>query len=330
MSLNRRLFCQTAALGAAGGVMPSAFAAEDKFPSKAIRIVVPYPAGGLTDTVARHVASGASPILKQPVLVENRPGVGGNLGAELVAKSPADGYTLALMLSGSLATGSALYTKLKYNPATDLACITELYLANAIVAVNSSLPVKNFKELIAYSKENPGKVSIGSWGQGSAGHIMQHLLTTRYGANILHVPYKGEAQIMTDLIGGQVSMGLLSAMIVNSQAKSGKLRPIGVMGGTRSQVFPDLPTLAEQGFKQEYWGMDGPTAIFAPQGMDPEITQTLSAAFAHAARMPKMQEFSKEVAIRLAGNTTAEAQANFKKYFATIKRTAQETGVVLD
>lgn len=330
MNVQRRRLVQGAALGLAGLGLPTAFANTEAFPSKPIRITVPYPAGGLTDTVARHVANGAATLLKQPVLVENRPGVGGNLGAELVAKSPADGYNLVLMLSGSLASGAALYSKLKYDPGNDLKCVTELYLSNAVLAVSADLPAKNMSELVAYIKANPNKLSIGSWGLGSAGHVTQHLLETRYGAKILHVPYKGEAQIMTDLMGGQVSMALLSTMSVQQQAKSGKLRPIAIMGSTRSHAFPDVPLLAEQGLKEGYWNMDGPTAIFAPKSTPDAVMQVLNKAFAQAARMPKMQDFAKEVSITLAGNTQAEAQAHFEKYFSTIKTTAKETGVVLD
>ena len=330
MTLNRRLFCQTAALGVLGSATPGAYANAEKFPSKPIRIVVPYNAGGLVDTVARHAATGASPILGQSVIVENRPGVGGNLGAELVSKSPADGYTLLCMLSGSLAAGAAIYTKLKYNPEKDLRCITELTLSNAIWTVNSALPIKSVRELVEYSKANPGKVSIGSWGPGTAGHTAQVLLNKRYGADILHVPYKGESQIMTDVIGGQVSAGLMSAMIVNAQMKTGKLRPIGVSGGGRSAVFPDLPTLSEQGFKQDLWSLDGPTAVFGPQGMDPKILATLGAAFAQAAKGPKMLAFAKEIGVGIAGNTPEQAQAHFERYYPVVKRETMETGVVLD
>lgn len=330
MTLNRRLFCQTAALGALGSAAPGAFANTDKFPSKPIRIIVPYNAGGLVDTVARHAATAASPILGQPVMIENRPGVGGNLGAELVAKSPADGYTLLCMLSGSLSTGAAVFTKLKYDPGKDLRCFSELIMTNAIWAVNSALPIKNVKELVAYSKANPGKLSVGSWGPGTTGNVAQVLLNKRYGADILHVPYKGEAQIMTDVIGGQVSMGLMSAMIVSAQMKTGKLRPIGVSGANRSSVFTDLPTVAEQGFKEEAWSMNGPIAMFSPQGLDPKVLATLGAAFAQSAKGPKMQAFAKEVGVEVAGNTPEQAQAHFERYFAVNKRVTQETGVVLD
>ena len=135
---------------------------------------------------------------------------------------------------------------------------------------------------------------------------------------------------MTDVIGGQVSMGLMSAMIVSAQMKSGKLRPIGVSGANRSSVFPDLPTLAEQGFKEEAWSMNGPVAMFSPQGMDPKVLATLGAAFAQSAKGPKMQAFAKEVGVEVAGNTPEQAQAHFERYFAVNKRVTQETGVVLD
>lgn len=330
MNVQRRRFCQGAALGLAGMAMPGAFASTEAFPNKPIRITVPYPAGGLTDTVARHVANGASSLLKQPVLVENRPGVGGMLGAELVAKSPADGYNLCLLLSGSLATGAAAYSKLKFNPGADLTCVTELYLSNGMLAVNGDLPIRNMTELVAYAKAHPGKLTVGSWGQGSAGHATQYLLDKHHGTETLHVPYKGEAQIMTDLIGGQVSMGIVSAMSLNPHAKSGKLRPVAVMGATRSMVFPDVPTLAEQGFKQEYWSMDGPTAIFAPKDTPEAIVSKLNSVFAQAAKMPKMEAFAKEVSIRLAGNSQAEAQKHFESYYKAIKDTVTAMGVTLD
>jgi tripartite-type tricarboxylate transporter receptor subunit TctC len=203
-------------------------------------------------------------------------------------------------------------------------------MSNAIWAVNSALPIHNVKELVEYSKANPGKVSIGSWGAGTAGHAAQILLSKHYGADIMHVPYKGESQIMTDVIGGQVSMGLMSAMIVNAQMKTGKLRPIGVSGAGRSPVFPDLPTLAEQGFKQEAWSMDGPSALFGPQGLPPQVVATLGNAFAQAAKGPRMQTFAKESGLLVAGNTPEQAQAHFEQYFPIIKRVTQETGVVLD
>lgn len=329
MNLKRRLFVQSAALGLAGATGPAVWA-QEKYPSKPIRVIVPYNAGGLVDTVARHATTGAGPLLNQSIVVENRPGVGGLLGAEQVVKSAPDGYTLLIMLSGSLAAGAAIYPKLKFDPGKDLRCITELTLSNAVWTVNSALPIKSVKELVEYSKANPGKVSIGSWGPGTAGHAAQVLLNKRYGADILHVPYKGESQIMTDVIGGQVSMGLMSAMIVNAQMKTGKLRPIGVSGAGRSPVFPDVPTLAEQGFKQEAWGMDGPTAVFGPLGMDPKIIATLGAAFAEAAKGPKMQAFAKEIGVGIAGNTPEQAQAHFERYYPVIKRVTQETGVVLE
>lgn len=328
MQRERRVLCQALALGAAGVTLP-AWAQAEKFPSKPIKVVVPYPAGGQTDTIARIACTNAAQTLGQPVLVDNRPGVGGQLGAEMVAKSPADGHTLLLGLSGTMPSGVALYRKLKYDPA-DLRCVTEMVSSGAVWLVNSSLPANSVRELVDYAKANPDKVSVGSWGPGSFGHASQHLLDAHFGAKMLHVPYKGEAQLITDLVGGQIGLTMVSAMTAKAHLKSGKIRAIGFSGDARTAVFPDLPTLAEQGFKEEAWSMNGPTALFAPQGLDPKVLATLGAAFAQAAKSPKMQAFAKEVGVEVAGNTPDQAQAHFERYFAVNKRVTQETGVVLD
>ena len=330
MTLNRRLFCQTAALGALGSMAPGAFANADKFPGKPIRIIVPYNAGGLVDTVARHAATAASPILGQPVLIDNRPGVGGNLGAELVAKSPADGYTLLCMLSGSLSTGAAVFTKLKYDPGKDLRCFSELIMTNAIWTVNSALPVKNVKELVAYSKANPGKVSIGSWGPGTTGNVAQVLLNKRYGADILHVPYKGEAQIMTDVIGGQVSMGLMSAMIVSAQMKSGKLRPIGVSGANRSSVFPDLPTLAEQGLTDEPYRITGWLAFAAPGGTPKPVIDRIAQEIGAALKQPDVREKVVAMGFEIEDSSPEKFQAAYRKEMPVWEKLVKQTGAKVE
>ena len=329
MQRDRRLFCQHAlALGAAAVAAP-AWAQNEKFPSKPIKVVVPYPAGGQTDTIARIACTNAAQTLGQPVLVDNRPGVGGQLGAEMVAKAPPDGYTLLLGLSGTMPSGSALYRKLKYDPA-DLRCVTEMVSSGAVWLVNASLPVNNMRELVAYAKANPDKVSVGSWGPGSFGHASQHLLDTHFGAKMLHVPYKGEAQLITDLVGGQIGLTMVSAMTAKAHLKSGKIRAVGFSGDARTAVFPDLPTVAEQGFKEPYWMMSGPTALFAPKGTPADVVAQISAAFMKAAQDPKFQEFAREAGAVVVGNSVADAQANYSRYFDVIKKVVQGTGVVID
>ena len=329
MQRERRVLCQALALGAVGAALP-AWAQADPYPSKPIKVVVPYPAGGQTDTIARIACTSAAQTLGQPVLVDNRPGVGGQLGAELVAKSPPDGYTLFLGLSGTLPTGAALYRKLKYDPYKDLKCVTELVSSGAVWIVNAELPVKNLRELVEYSKANPEKVNIGSWGQGSFGHSSQHLLNTNYGAKALHVPYKGEAQLITDLIGGQIGLTMVSAMTVKAHLKSGKIRPIGFSGDGRSPVFPDLPSVAEQGFKEQAWMMSGPTALFAPREVPEPVVAQLNAAFVKATQDAKFQEFAREAGAVVVGNSTKDARANYERYYVAVKKMTEATGVVID
>ena len=329
MQRDRRLFCQHAlALGAAAVAAP-AWAQNEKFPSKPIKVVVPYPAGGQTDTIARIACTNAAQTLGQPVLVDNRPGVGGQLGAEMVAKAPPDGYTLLLGLSGTMPSGSALYRKLKYDPA-DLRCVTEMVSSGAVWLVNAGLPVNNMRELVAYAKANPDKVSVGSWGPGSFGHASQHLLDAHFGAKMLHVPYKGEAQLITDLVGGQIGLTMVSAMTAKAHLKSGKIRAIGFSGDARTAVFPDLPTVAEQGFKELYWMMSGPTALFAPKATPTDVVAQISAAFMKAAQDPKFQEFAREAGAVVVGNSVTDAQANYNRYYDVIKKVVQGTGVVID
>ena len=330
MQVNRRLLCQGLALGASAAALPG-WANAEKFPSRAIRVIVPYNAGGQTDTIARHAASGAAVVLGQPVVVENRPGVAGNLGAELVANSAPDGHTVLITLAGSPAVGEALYKKvIKYNPSKDLRCISDLASGNAVWVVHTSIPAKSLRELVDYTKANPNKVSIGSWGPGTSNHASQHMLNTVYGGQFLHVPYKGEGQIITDLVGGQINMSMISPLNVSAHLKSGKLRPIAVSGPTRSPVFPDVPTLTEQGFKQPAWSMSGPTSVFVPRAVPEDVVQALAAAFAKATREAKFQTFAKEAGLQAVGNMPEQAQPLWEKYFDAIKQTTLATGVVID
>lgn len=329
--MNRRDFCRSASAVGLLGASPWAMAqGSSTFPNKPVKIIVPYPPGGLADTLARNVGALASSALGQPVIVDNKPGVGGNLGSEFVARAPADGLTLLLTLSATLAVSAAVYSKLNYNPRTDLKCITELVLSRGVLVVNSALPIRDIKELIAYSKANPDKLAMANWGLGSAGHTTQNVLNTKFGAKIMQVPYKGEPQMLTDLIGGQVGFAMLSAPTTQGNLKGGKIRPIGIVGTQRLDILPGVKTMTEQGFFHDSWDMDGPVGLFAPKGTPEPILRTLNAAFAPAANTPRMQTFVKEFGLLQRGNGLDEAQAHFLKYFDAIKKVTQETGVILD
>lgn len=328
--MQRRSFVQAAALACASPLPTLLHAQEAAFPSKPVKIIVPYPAGGLADTLARNVGAIATTTLGQPIIVDNKPGVGGNLGSEFVARSAADGYTLLLTLSATLAVSAAVYSKLKYNPRSDLKCVTELVLSRGVLVVNSELPIHNIKDLIAYSKANPDKMAMAHWGLGSAGHTTQNVLNTKFGAKIMQVPYKGEPQMLTDLIGGQVGFAMLSAPTTQANLKAGKIRPIGIVGTQRLDILPEVKTMTEQGFFHESWDMDGPVGLFAPKDTPLPVLRALNAAFAPAAKTPRMQSFVKEFGLLPRGNGLDEAQAHFLKYFDAIKQVTQDTGVILD
>ena len=328
----RRRFCLAGAAALAGGLgaLPMQAQASTDFPNKPIKLVVPFPPGGLTDALGRNLGASVSAQLGQPVIIDNRPGVGGTIGAELVAKSPPDGYTLLLTLTSLLPSASVLYTKLRFNPEKDLVCVSESAMIGGAFIVNASLPIHNIRELIEYSKANPDKATMASLGAGTPNHVTLTVLNKEYGAKLLHVPYKGEGPMMQDLLGGQVNMSVVSGIHVQNHKASGKIRCIGVSGSRRSPLVPEVPTLAEQGFKDEVWSREGPMAIFAPKGMDPAVLSRLGEAFKTAAATPKVVQFLKDGGMYPHGNLPAEAQANFERYFQVIKRSTAATGVVLD
>jgi tripartite-type tricarboxylate transporter receptor subunit TctC len=284
----------------------------------------------MTDTLARNIGTMAAETLGKPVIVDNKPGVGGSLVSEFVAKAPPDGHTLLLTLSATLAVSAAVYSKLKYDPRNDLQCVTEVCLSRGVLVVNSDLPIRDLKELVGYSKAHPDQLAMANWGLGSAAHTTQNVLNTHFGARIMQVPYKGEMQIITDLIGGRVGFAMLSAPATQAHLKGGKIRPIAIVGTQRLDILPDVKTTTEQGFHHESWDMDGPVGVFAPRGTPPRIVRQLNEAMVPAIKTPRMQAFLKEFGLLPLGNGADAAQAHFLKYFDAIKKVTQETGVILD
>jgi len=340
MTLNRRQLIQWGATGLAGlgsqlswanpASAADATACADGFPNKPVRLVVPFPAGGFVDALARHLGQSASAQLGQPVIVDNRPGVGGSLGAGLVAKSEADGYTLLVTLSSLLPSASVLYRKLKFSPQTDLLCVSEVAMMNAAWVVHSSLPVHNVRELIAHAKTQPDALSLGSQGPGTPAHVAQHILATQHGARLLHVPYQGEPPLMQDLLAGRIHAGIVSGVQVAQHRASGKLRCIGIGGKRRSNLVPEVPTLGEQGFREEAWLREGPMAVFAPRGITPALLARLGQVFKTAAQTPAVVSFLQTGGLYPHGNLPAQAQANFDSYYQVVRKTTAATGVVLD
>src|SRR5437867_1394718 len=241
------LLVRLAALAAAGIVAFPAPASAQSYPSKPIRLVVPFPPGGSLDVVARAIGQKLGDAWGQPVIVDNRPGAGGNIGADLVAKSAPDGYTI---LEGALSTHAvnvSLYARMPYDPAKDFVPITLVAVTPNVLVVNPSLPVNSVAELIAYAKANPGKLSFGSGSNGSAGHLAGELFKREAGVDMLHVPYKGGAPALQALLAGDTQLMFDNLANSTPQLKAGKVKALAVTTAKRSPLISELPTLSESG-----------------------------------------------------------------------------------
>jgi tripartite-type tricarboxylate transporter receptor subunit TctC len=272
------------------GLLAAALAAPalaQSYPAKPVRIVVPYPPGGPNDIVARTVGQKLSEQLGQPVIVDNKPGASGNIGAESVAKSPADGYTLLLLTTGHTINPS-LYPKLGYDLAKDLAPVTQLTAGPMVVIVNPSLPAKNIKELISLAKAKPGALNFGSAGNGSSTHLAPELFSSMAGIKMNHIPYKGSAPALTDLMAGQIQVAFDFMISAMPHVKSGKIKALAVTSTTRSPAAPDLPTVAESGVPGfEVIGWNG---LVVPARTPKEIVAKLNAELKKALDQPDTKE----------------------------------------
>jgi tripartite-type tricarboxylate transporter receptor subunit TctC len=238
------------------------------WPGKPVRIIVPYTAGGGTDTVARGMAHQLSEAWGQPVVVENRPGGATMIGAEAVVKAPADGSTLLFSDSATFVINQHLYSKMSYKPLADLAPIALVVRLAPVLAVSNAVPAANLRELIAYAKANPGKLSYASFGSGSYPHVITEQLKRMAGIDLLHVPYKGSAAAVTDILNGQLSMLIVTLSVFEQHEKAGKLKVMATANGKRLSLRPDLPTVAEAGvpgYAASVWfGMAAPAATPEP------------------------------------------------------------------
>jgi tripartite-type tricarboxylate transporter receptor subunit TctC len=252
-----------------------ALAEEGTYPKRPITMIVTFAAGGSSDVLARAVAEAMSHELGQQMVVDNRPGAGGQIGAEVVAHAAPDGYTILFGTNGTLGIGPALYEHLHYDPARDLAPVGILHKLPLLLIINPSIPAKNLQELIAYAQKNPGKLSFASAGVGSVSHLAGELFMEEAKINILHVPYKGGGAAVPDLISGRVSMMLETIPNALPLARSGQMRAIAVTTKERSAAAPDIPTLAESGlpnFDVSAW-----TGLFVPGGTPAAVIDRLNA-----------------------------------------------------
>jgi tripartite-type tricarboxylate transporter receptor subunit TctC len=285
-------------------MLAQAARAED-FPARPVKILVGAPAGGTTDTMARAIADPMAAALKQPVLVENRPGAGGNLAAAAVAKSAPDGYTLLVSFS-SHTINATLYPSLPYDPVADFTPITMIARVPSLLVGRADLPAKDLKELIALAKAQPHKLTIGIGGIGSSLHLAGEKFKLMTGVDLLNVPYKGTAPALTDLLGGQIDLMFISVVTGAEQVRAGKLRAYGVTSDKRQAMFTDLPAIGEvvPGFESTAW-----FGVFAPAGLPDAVTQKLHTTIVAALAEPRLREQLKTEGATAVGNTRKEFTA---------------------
>ena len=298
------------------------------YPSKPIKIVLGFPPGGATDILARDFAAKLGDELKQQVFIENKPGAGGTIGADIVAKAPADGYTLTIGTSSNHAIAKSLYKKLPYDPIKDFATISMLAASQNIVVVTAGLPVKNLAELVAYAKAHPGKLNFGSSGNGTISHLTGEMFNTLNGINITHIPYKGSAFVFPDLISGQMSLMYDSTISIGPLVKSGKVRALAVTGPRRSGQYPDLPTVAESGFKD--FSATNWFGLFAPAATPTEILTKLHAATRKVMTSQEMVDRFGLQGADVIANRPAEALEMLKADIAKWAEVAKASGAKID
>lgn len=287
----KKLIQRAAAMLLAAG-LPFIASAQDAYPSKAVRIIVPFPAGGVADLLPRLVGQKLSEKWGQPVIVENKVGASGNIGMAEGAHSAPDGYTLLLAPAGNLTVNPTLFPHLSFDTYKDLAPVTVLAESPNVLVVHPSVPAKTFQEFIAYARANPGKLNFASPGEGSGAHLAGELLNIDAGIKAVHIPYKGLAPAVNDLMGGHVQMMFAGVSTVLQQIRSGQLVALAIASPKRSPQLPDVPTVAESGLP----GFDVTSwyGIVVPAGTPPAIVQKLHRDIAEALKSP-------DVAAKLAG-----------------------------
>ena len=271
------------------------------YPDKPVRLVVPYVAGGNLDVIGRLFAKAMADELGQPVVVDNRPGANGNTGTEQVVRSAPDGYTIAMVAAGTMTINPALYKTMPFDPERDLAPISLVASGPMVLEVNPSLPVKDFSELIAYAKANPGKLNFGSGGNGTLSHLSVEMLKAKTGANIVHIPYKGTALAVNDLVAGHIQGMFDTLSTAAPHIKEGTLRGIAVTSVGRSSALPNLPTIAEAGVPG--YSADAWSGLVAPAGTPPAVIARLQGAIAKAAASDEIRKRLASVGSEAVGST---------------------------
>jgi tripartite-type tricarboxylate transporter receptor subunit TctC len=306
----------------------ASLARADDYPSRPIRFVVPYPAGGPLDTVARLLGQKVSESMKQPIIVDNRPGAGGNIGADFVAKSAPDGYTILMGAVATHAINPTLYSHIPYDPVADFVPVTQVASTPNVLVVNPSLPAKNVREFIAYAKANPGRLNFGSGSTGSAGHLAGELFKTMAGVDMTHVPYKGAGPAMQDLVAGRIQLMFDNLASSLGQVRAGKVRALAVTTAKRTSLAPELPTIAESGLP----GFDINTwfGVFAPAKTPQPVVDRLYSEFTRALAMPDVRQKMIDLGAEPVGSKPAGFAAYIRSEKEKYARVIKASGAKVD
>ena len=308
--------------------MLSGGASAQEFPSKPIRLIVPYAAGGLPDTMSRLVTPRLAEALGQQVLVENRPGAGGISGTEAVAKAPPDGYTLLIADVGQLAINPHIFARLPYDALKDLAPVGLLGSSTLFLVLHPSVPANSFQELVALAKAKPGSLNYGSSGLGSIHHITTEAFKLAFGLDIVHVPYKGMGQAVPALLGGQVSMVFSALPAVEGHVKGGKVKLLALSTPQRSKQAPEVPTIAELGAPGFNFAPE--IGMLAPAGTPPAIVQRLSAEVRKAVTFPEVAQRFQSLGIDPVGSSPQEYAASIRNDYERYGRVVKVSGIKVD
>jgi tripartite-type tricarboxylate transporter receptor subunit TctC len=309
--------CAAALIAGSGVVL------AQEYPAKAIRVVVPFPPGGGTDLMARSIMQKLGEILGTTVVIDNRGGAGGSIGSELVAKSPADGYTV-LIVSGAHAINPSIYPKLPYDSVRDFAPVTMFTSGPGLLVVHPSVPAKSVKEFVALAKSRPGQLNYASAGIGTPPHLAGELFKTMAGVNIVHVPYKGNGPAYTDLLGGHVSVMFPTIPTAIPHVRAGKLRALAVTTQKRTAITPELPTISESGVPG--YDVSSWYGLLAPAGTPPAVVAKLQREIARVLRLPDVSEKLTSQGLDLVGNTPDEFAAIIKSEIVKWAKVAKASG----
>lgn len=316
------------ALSAALLCLAAGQAAAQQYPNKPIRLIVAFPPAGATDVVARSIGQKLSEALGQPAIVENRPGAGGNIGAEAAAKAAPDGYTLFMAALTNHAIAASVYSKLNYDLTSSFTPVSLVGNVPHMLVVHPSVPANSVKELIELAKAKPGRVNAASQGNGTLSHLELEMFKASAGVNVVHVPYKGSSNAMPDVLAGQVSLFFDSIPSALPQVKAGKLKALGVLTSKRLTFLPNIPTIAESGmpgFEANNW-----FAVLAPAGTPKEIVNLLNAEIAKVVAMPDVRERLAGQGAILEASTPEQLSAIIKSDLAKWAKVVKDSGVRVD